>query len=131
MELLGTERLIQDSQSGLLYISWIRNQAGDQEHSDSWSFSDHPERQVDSVHAWHHHIRDDHVDSASMGSRDFQRLPPVFCQQDGACESRQQFSVLDSERQLRGDVRFFVGEGGSPPPSLGHAVCVFTFGDAN
>jgi hypothetical protein len=30
-----------------------------------------------------------------------------------------------------GDVRFFVGEGGSPPPSLGHAVCVFTFGDAN
>jgi hypothetical protein len=30
-----------------------------------------------------------------------------------------------------GDVRFFVGEGGSPPPSLSHAVRVFTFGDAN
>jgi len=32
---------------------------------------------------------------------------------------------------VAGDVRFFVGEGGSPPSSLNHAVCVFAFGDAN
>ncbi|MBM3775571.1 MAG: amidohydrolase family protein [Acidobacteria bacterium] len=43
-------------------------------------------------------------------------------------------SVMASSKYPRssvGDVRFFVGGGGSPPPSLGHAVCDFTLGGTN